>query len=59
MSVSAFYAKLLATILIWGVVAGLCYIFSVLGHFNGFGGFWMVVAGLIVTAGLWFDVKLK
>ena len=59
MSIAAFYAKLFATLLIWGVAAGLCYLFSTLGHFDGVGGALMVIIGLIVTAGLWFDIKIK
>lgn len=59
MSASAFWYKILASLMIWLTVAGFSVLFSALGHWEGAGAFSMVVAGLIVMWTLWYFVDIK
>jgi len=46
-------ARVLGTVVVWGAVVGLTWLFHLFGHLDGFGEACMVIVGLCCTAGIW------
>lgn len=59
MSLKVFWSKLFVTILIWLAVAGLSYLFSAVGHFDGGGAIGLVLIAVLATAGLWYNISIE
>lgn len=45
--------KAIGTAAVWGAVAGLSYLFQLLGHFDALGAIGLTFVGLIITCRIW------